>query len=61
MRLLALPDFGDATQILELAAISDTPAPSVTRLVFTDRDITARRCATSTLTLTLTLTLTCAL
>lgn len=30
-------------QMLELAAFSDTPSPSVTRLVFTDRDMEARR------------------
>lgn len=30
-------------QILELASFSDTPSPSVTRLVFTDRDMEARR------------------
>jgi len=30
-------------QILELASFSDTPSPSVTRLVFTDRDMKARR------------------
>lgn len=34
-------------QMLDLAAFSDTPSPSVTRLVFTDRDMEARRSAAS--------------
>jgi len=31
------------SQIAELASFSDSPAPSVTRVLYTDKDVQARR------------------